>query len=265
MTIRDRKRLETRSPLIAAHTLITQRYQSYAQAIASGALAGLQQDTQALLLSAPLRECYTGSTKALEALKKDIKDVQPVRLLKYCPMCGTTLPKTFDHYMPAVMFPELAVHPLNLVPCCSTCNSTKGDNWLSSSGDRQYLHAYTDELPDLQFVTVSLHQIPALRGVGATYSLQQPIGVLNAQWQLIESHFNRLKLIARYDELGNDEIAEILSDCRAHIDAGGPDAREFLAGRATDRRMIYGRNHWIAVLMKAMAHHQDFDDWVNAA
>jgi hypothetical protein len=63
---------------------------------------------------------------------------------------------------------------------------------------------------------------------------------------------------------GNDEIAEILSDCRVHLDAGGPNARTFLQGRAADRQAVYGRNHWIAVLMKAMGNHPNLVNWVNA-
>ena len=220
---------------------------------------------QASQLSLPLRACYDSPTQPLRELKQAIHDAQPKRLLKYCPMCGTTLPRTFDHYMPAVKFPEFTVHPLNLVPCCATCNSTKDADWLTPAGARQYLHAYSDKLPDLQFVSVTLHENAVLQGVGATFSMQRPAGMPNALWPLIVSHFTRLKLIARYDERGNDEIAEILSDCRVYLSAGGPDVRIFLQGRADDRKEVYGRNHWIAVLMKAMAHHPNLVNWVNAA
>ncbi len=264
IAIRDKKHKATRAPLIAAHALITQRYVDYAQAIAPGTLAGLVRNAQATRLSVPLRACYDSPTQPLKELKQAIHDAQPKRLLKYCPMCGTTLPRTFDHYMPAVMFPEFAVHPLNLVPCCATCNSTKDADWLTPAGARQYLHAYSDQLPDVQFVSVTLHENAVLQGVGATFSVQRPDGLRNALWLLIASHFTRLKLIARYDERGNDEIAEILSDCRVHLEAGGPDARKFLRGRADDRKAVYGRNHWIAVLMEAMARHPNLVSWVNA-
>jgi hypothetical protein len=264
IAIRDKKHKTTRTPLVGAHVLITQRYVDHAQAIALGALEGLGQNAQATQLSVPLRACYDSPTKPLRELKQAIHDAQPKRRLKYCPMCGTTLPRTFDHYMPAVKFPEFSVHPLNLVPCCATCNSTKDADWLTPAGARQYLHVYSDQLPDVQFVSVTLHENPAFRGVGATFSIQRPAGLPNALWLLIVSHFTRLKLISRYDERGNDEIAEILSDCRVHLDAGGPNARTFLQGRAADRQAVYGRNHWIAVLMKAMANHPNLVNWVNA-
>lgn len=263
IAIRDKKHRATKIPLVAAHAVITQCYKDHAQAIALGTLAGLAKNAQAALRKAPLRACYDSPTQPLKDLKKSIHDSQPKRLLKYCPMCGTTLPRTFDHYMPAVKFPEFAVHPLNLVPCCSTCNSTKDDDWLTATGDRQYLHAYSDFLPDLQFVFASLHVDPALKGVGVTFSMHQPVGMPNVLWRLILSHFTRLKLIARYDERGNDEIAEILSACKVHLDTGGPDARNFLQRLANDRNVVYGRNHWIAVLMGSMAQHPNLVEWVN--
>jgi hypothetical protein len=123
IAIRDKKRNPTRELLVNAHALLTQRYQDHAQAIAMNTLSGLIHSPEAVRMSKTLRACYNSSTKPLKNLKKAIIETQPTRQLKYCPMCGTTLPKTFDHYMPAVLFPEYAVHPLNLVPCSYLCNS----------------------------------------------------------------------------------------------------------------------------------------------
>ena len=95
--------------------------------------------------------------------------------------------------------------------------------------------------------------------------LKRPAGVAHELWQVIESHFCRLKLIDRYDERGNDEVSEILSSCRVFRDKGGPNVRGFLNGCAKDRRNVYGRNHWISVLMAAMAQHPNLEAWVRAA
>ncbi|MCF5022319.1 hypothetical protein [Pseudomonas lurida] len=265
VAIRDKKHKTTRKNLTAVHALIEERYLAYAEAIDKSSLASIKSHAPALLVGDTLRACYDGATQPLRKLKQAIKDAQPKRLLKYCPMCGTTLPGTFDHYMPAVKFPEFAVHPLNLVPCCAKCNSTKDADWLSVAGKRQFLHTYTDPVPDLQFVNVTFQEIPGFKGVGANFSLIRPIGVVDEFWNLISSHFQRLKLIDRYDELGNDEVAEILQDCRIHLDSGGQDIREFLRGRAKDRCDVYGRNHWIAVLMDSMARHVNLDNWVRVA
>lgn len=265
VAIRDKKHKVTRTPLLAVHALIEERYKAHAEAIGNDALASLNKHPKSLQLRDTLRACYDGATQPLKELKQAIRDAQPKRVLKYCPMCGTTLPRTFDHYMPAVAFPEFAVHPLNLVPCCSTCNSTKDDDWLSATGKRQFLHAYTDEVPNLQFVKVTLHEDQHLAGVGATFSLERPANVADNVWELIDSHFRRLKLTDRYDERGNDEVAEILSDCREFLNAGGQNVRKFLSGCAVDRRAVYGANHWVAVLMNTMAEHPNLETWVHAA
>ncbi|KPZ11836.1 Phage-related protein [Pseudomonas syringae pv. spinaceae] len=125
-----------------------------------------------------------------------------------------------------------------------------------------FLHSYTDLVPDLQFVVVKFNEIAGFKGVGANFSLTKPFGLADEFWNLISSHFERLKLIDRYDELGNDEIAEILKDCHIHLESGGQNFRKFLRGRAKDRCNVYGRNHWIAVLMESMAKHANLDRWV---
>jgi hypothetical protein len=266
VAIRDKKHEPTKTQLVAAHALVIQRYQDYAQAVAQGSLHTLKPSAAAVPISAALRACYGSATQPLKALKKAIQDAQPPRQLKYCPMCGTTLPKTFDHYLPTAKFPEFAVHALNLVPCCALCNSIKEDDWLSTTGGRLFLHAFLDTLPDAQFVHVTLHETPALNGVGATFSLYHPATVPNALWRLIESHFTRLNLLARYDERGNDEIAEILADCRVFSDTSeGGDVGAFLLARAMDRVSVHGRNHWIAALMKCLAEHPKLLAWVSAA
>lgn len=260
--IRDKKHKKTRTPLTLAHTLIEARYKAYAKAVEENDLVSLKTNTDALKISDALRACYDVATQPLKEMKKAIKENQPKRQLKYCPMCGTTLPKTFDHYMPAVRFPEFAVHPHNLVPCCSRCNSTKDDDWLNAKGERQYFHAYADTVPDVQFVEVALVENPATKRVGAKFNLQRPAGVKDHQWRLVDSHYSRLKLIELFDEHGNDEVTEILADCFTHLETGGGDARTFLTGRAKDRTRIYGRNHWIVVLMTALSQHPNLDQWI---
>lgn len=265
VAIRDKKHHVTRTPLAAAHSLIEKRYEAYATAFNAGALDGLKGSSKALGLSQNLRACYIGSTQPLVELKKKIKETQPKRLLKYCPMCGTTLPGTFDHYMPAVKFPEFSVHPLNLIPCCAHCNSTKDDDWLSRSGSRQYLHFYADDIPDSLFLKVTLHEHASLSGVGATFSIERPAGLDDDKWALIESHFFRLKLLERYDERGNDEVAEIIASCRSFVEEGGQSVQGFLQRQAADRAGAHGANHWIAVLMQKMAQHANLMAWVQNA
>jgi hypothetical protein len=130
-------------------------------------------------------------------------------------------------------------------------------------GYRQYLHAYTDLPPDVIFLSATLHESPGLSAVGATFGLVRPDGIDNRTWALIESHFSHLRLLDRYDELSNDEIAEILSGSRIYLDTGGQDIRMFLAKEAADRENAHGKSHWRAVLIRAIAEHNHLDNWLN--
>ena len=61
-----------------------------------------------------------------------------------CPICGSSLATTLDHYLPKSKFPTLAVTPSNLIPCCSDCNKNKGSNTDTHSGGLP-LHIYFDD------------------------------------------------------------------------------------------------------------------------
>src|SRR5260221_13490191 len=99
-SIRDSKHHVVRGQLLAVHEHVADQYNSYTNAMAEDGLSALQADPNCAAASAALRACYDGSTKALRQLKEDIKTSQPPRQLKYCPMCGTTVPATFDHHLP---------------------------------------------------------------------------------------------------------------------------------------------------------------------
>lgn len=262
-SIRDSKHLVSRNALAAIHALVTKRYADLWSAVSARKLQDMKSSTAAVANSKVLRGCYGNSTKPLVKLKEDIAAAQAPRLLKYCPMCWTTLPGGFDHYMPGVKFPEFSVHPLNLIPCCSTCNSTKDDDWLSTAGTRQFIHAYLDTIPNVQFLGVTLVTQPPATAVGATFNLVQPTKP-DSRWPLIASHFKRLDLINRYNDLANDEIEEMLGSCASHLRAGGLVAADFLTMQADDTAKIFGRNNWRAVLMNALANHADLQAWALA-
>ena len=256
--IRDRKHLVTRAVLVANNAEIQARYTVLAAHTAAGTVEAIG-PSPLLVISKELRLCYSSETKKLEELRKAIRKAQPNGQLKYCPYCQTTLGETDDHYLPAVLFPEFAVHPLNLVPACAKCNSIKGDDWLDAAGLRQYLQLFIDTIPAVDFLRVELITCPGVRGVGAQFELVQA-GMPGPIWQLVESHFRKLDLIARYEDQGSNEVGEMLESGRSHREAGGIDVRRFFeleAGKAEDR---YGRNHWRAKILRALGAHADVED-----
>jgi len=259
--IRNSKRGAVRPRLTAAHASIAAQYASFEQAILNNTLNLFRHDPALKSIKAELRACYNGDTKSLARLKKQIKEIQAPRRMKFCPMCNTTLPLTYDHYLAADLFPELSVHGLNLVPCCSKCNSTKGDDWLSTAGSRQFLHVYSDPMPSVRFLECDLHTRAGFLVPGATFRLAPPAGAI-VNWPLIEAHFAKLDLISRYDELSNNEISEILQTCRLYLDNGGSDVEGFLRALIVAKEADYGLNYWWAVLAEALLADSGFSGWL---
>jgi hypothetical protein len=256
-TLRDHRHILTQS-----YQTIERRYAHFEEAVDQRVPETIRCSNAMQLIASSLRSCYDGETKRLRELKDSIATVQGVRVLKYCPLCGITSIATHDHYMPATLFPEFAVHPLNLVPCCFTCNSTKGDDWLDEEGNRLYVHAYSDLIPAEAFLDVELKTFQSATGVGAVFSISCPARFGRKAWAIIESHFKRLKLIERYTDFANDEIAEILADCKIYTTNGGVNVRRFLRQRAQERAGIYGKSHWRSVLMRKLASSRGLDGWI---
>ena len=64
----------------------------------------------------------------------------------FCPICGVNLVNTMDHFIPQKGYPLFAVHPLNLIPSCDTCNKGKSDN-ITDKGNRRFWNVYIDKPP----------------------------------------------------------------------------------------------------------------------
>lgn len=252
--------------LTSMHNEIATCFKAFETAIGTGGLDQLLPYAPLNQISDSLRGCYAGSTIGIRRVKQLVANAQPPRALKYCPMCGTTLPRTHDHYLPASIFPEFSVHALNLIPCCAQCNSIKDDGWLDAAGKRRFLHLFSDELPAPSILTVTLKELSGLQGVGALFQLKRPADVPDPDWELVESHYKCLHLLDRYDEQASDEIGEILADCGIYLqETGGKDASSFLSRRADERASVYGPSHWRVVLMQALADSPKLSVWISRA
>lgn len=102
-----------------------------------------------------LNDAYK-SGKVIDSVKAKITEIMPPAIKEKCPYCMLSEPGTFDHYLGKGQFPEYSVLSKNLVPCCSKCNSKKGEKFLSANGNRIFISFYFDELPKSSFLIVEL-------------------------------------------------------------------------------------------------------------
>lgn len=256
-----------RALLLAHHPGIAGRYRALRNAVVINTLESMVPSTPLNQIKAALQFAYTGRTKPLRELKRKIKKIQRPGVLALCPMCKISLPRTFDHYLPISTFPEFAVHPLNLVPSCQTCNGKKLEAWLNENAERICFYFYADRVPQRDFIRCSL--TPSARNgrnIGVTFALRKPSGLQQASWQSIVRHFDRLGLIERYNEMGNDELSEVLGNARDFLNSGGPatGVRDFIQLGAARLASVHGLSYWRAELRRKVAVATNLMTWLGS-
>lgn len=247
--------------LKSLETKVTARYSLFEQAINNNNLFGFVEDTSLLVHKEILIGCYEGRTKKVKEVFTLIEKSQSAGFLRVCPYCGITLPKTYDHYLPKTLFPELSVHALNLIPCCGTCNGIKGDVWKNKT-HIAFLHLYSAIIPNEEFLSVELFTKPSANSIGARFQLHKPEDMDNDIWNVLSYHYENLKLLERYNELANDEVTRIFTSCVCHLNDGGNSIAGFLVPLGKSEESLYGLNYWLAVLIKALSSNVIFETLV---
>lgn len=68
-----------------------------------------------------------------------------------CKQCGYGIARTLDHYFPRSSTPELSVLPINLIPTCRDCNSTKHTFEPARRNECLY-HPFFDDWRNLKLI-----------------------------------------------------------------------------------------------------------------
>jgi len=254
---------DVRRSLQSVQSSVTLRYRKFQSAIRQGNLHRLNTDLTLRRKKDHLLSCYKNKTKKTLAIFTEIENAQLGGALSKCPYCGITRPSSYDHYMPEEHYPELAVHALNLIPCCSLCNSSKGATFLVSNR-RQYLHFYSDNIPSELFLFADITTRPNSVAYAVRFRIEKPTLFNPNDWGLIENHYRRLKLLKQYKNEANDEISTIFSSCKAHMKDGGGSVLSFLTDICDDEAEQFGENHWRVVLKRKLAVTPEFVNYVVA-
>lgn len=175
---------QTKQNLLRLDSDLASRYTDFELAIQNNQLFSFIESPSLKQHKDDLLGCYTGYTKRVHEIFNLIKDAQVPSFLKKCPYCGITIPKTHDHYLPESKFPELAVHALNLIPCCGSCNQIKNNNWKNST-HRTFIYFYSDTIPTEKFINVQLYFSTQGNAVGAKFYIRKPSNVSDEHWNIV--------------------------------------------------------------------------------
>lgn len=196
-----------------------------------------------------LRDSYKNSTD-FKRVRKTIMDNLPIGMQGKCPFCMISEPNTLEHYFPKALFPEYIIFTPNLVPCCSQCNTLKGEEILKD-GYRTTLHYYFDQIPTEKFIFASIAMdagIPVVSFDIKTDGFGE-IGLI------ILNQFKTLELINRYRKQCNDELSNLHSEMLESYKGNNSVEAciNFLTIRINSLQKKYGKNYWKACLYEALA------------
>ena len=205
-----------------------------------------------------LRHAYSVETSPMAALRSSILNRTAV---VRCPFCGISESSSLDHYLPKEEYPEFAVFPPNLLPCCVPCNTRKLDRVVQNGTDvRLFIHPHFDDIPRLRFLTARVGLTPD--ALTLSFRVVRPVGMAHRLFNRIRSHFTKLNLDDRYRRMGLEHLAGqygVLS--RAYGPEEAPErVSTELRQSADDFEESYGPNYWISVLCRALADLDSFCD-----
>lgn len=198
-------------------------------------------------------------------------ETQPMRILRgallgrrlvfRCPFCGIGESSTLDHYLPKEQYPEFAIFPENLIPCCAVCNTRKRDRVLIDGTDvRMFLHPCFDSIPNQEFLAARTRiEDDALI---ISFRVRRPAGMALRTFRHLQSHFEALNLADRYRRMSLDHLGEYYPSLRRAYgnDENAVRVADELIEAAGDAEAVAGINFWRARLYRTLATNDAFCD-----
>lgn len=194
-----------------------------------------------------LKDTYDNKPNDLECAWNKILSLLPEELNGNCPYCRLDSHDTCDHYFPKSAFPEYSFYPLNLIPCCSTCNRLKGDDLLDPTNNRMFVNFRFDKIPDYPFLVCVIgcnDKIPYVIRFELRFHKNEPFK------DIISAHFEKLDLNNRMMPGAKKTLKEIIEQCKRKHDLD--EMKVHLQDQLISKENVNGINYWEASVYRAM-------------
>jgi 5-methylcytosine-specific restriction endonuclease McrA len=170
-----------------------------------------------------------------------------------CPVCGSPVTGSLDHYLPRHAFPEFSIMRANLIPACTHCNSGVKGRTLHGGAPRRFIHPYFDSWAagELWFVAIEApYAAPTFRPV--------PLPNLNSSNdEIVAFHLENVLGDQFHLSMGNEFSTypnQIL------IQQPKPDlacVREHVQNDLKRAVVSLGRNSWKAAFLRGLCSDQN--------
>lgn len=230
----------------ALNSDIQEQFEDYDKKFKENNLASLSPKMISPNQKKDLIALYNYSAKPFKILYDELTTGENKTRQPICPFCTINNSNTLDHLIPKSEFAEFSDHPVNLMPCCSECNSKKASTWRTGN-IRKYLNLYLDDLPDLQYL------FPNLSIDGATlrveFFVENRYNIDKDLFKKIQNHYNDLNLCARFS-LNSDnvitELKNLLKSFQHNIEK--EEMKKLIIENEKKNCKFYGFNYWKSIL-----------------
>lgn len=234
-----------------SRALIEQAYSAYVEAASSGQLHTFPVSrTIGIVTSQEMSAVYENRMVRSDAPGRPAYDmIMAAPLHGRCPLCGHRRVSTLDHHLPQSQYAALAIYPLNLVPSCKDCNTTKKHMIPTTEGDST-LHPYFDNVEDGRWLraTLSEGRPPAVR-----FRPDPPEAWSRPIKTRIRHHFSTFRLGQLYALEAADELRVIELTVKMILQAGGADAVRAHLYDEAERCNTVRPNWWRTALYESLA------------
>jgi len=193
-----------------------------------------------------LSKLYSYRNSNIQKLKIEVTTLENNRVLNTCQNCTINEVNTLDHFVNKGEFPEFSVHPKNLHPSCSVCNSYKGDNWRED-GEVIFLNLYIDKLPNKQYLFVELEFENDI--IYPKFFIDNRNNLPDKTFSKIENHYNKLFLCERFRTNSYSVITSLQNTLITYSKKLTiKDLRELVQETAFNNMSHFGENYWKSIL-----------------
>lgn len=210
-----------------------------------------------------LLNLYSSDAAIIKHFRERFFKRNPQTYNNLCPYCTINEANTTDHILPKEKYPEYAIDTLNLIPTCSNCNSIKGEYVVDDNDNKITLNFYQDVLPQEQYLYVEFRKLQ--QSIKANYYIHNNGNINQDIYSLIERHFNKLKLINRFNDKAIQEISELknlyLSEQFSSEGEYNQFAEKQLRKINLDKTSL-GYNHWKVILYQSAATSDVFKSYI---
>lgn len=249
--IKSKRNKELKARLrILEKELLSDSFDKYDKAFKKKSLYSLDSCELSKVQSNDLLELYNYRRKAFQDLKISLTTDKLKRILNTCQNCTINEINSFDHVLPKSEFEEFGVHPRNLFPSCTTCNSKKS-TIQEIDGEAQFLNLYLDKLPKKQFLFVTIENIGET--IKPTFYLDSGTGTIDSKlFAKIENHYSRLDLLNRFSINSYPIISELANTIFCFWEMGRRKIVDHLGFKIDMDKKYFGDNFWKSILEKEL-------------